>query len=95
MISQGLRRRAPLDALIVPAVRKTVKWNSPIFGIEGQGWFLGVHCFTNTAKVAFFCGTSLRPVPPGKSKSKDTRYLDVHQGRLDLVLAAVPKTVCI
>src|SRR6266487_1228012 len=51
-----------LDALIVrtvPGVRKAVKWNSPLYGIEGQGWFLGVHCFTNYVKVAFFRGTSL------------------------------------
>jgi hypothetical protein len=56
-----------LDALIartVPGVRKGVKWNSPLYGIEGQGWFLGVHCFTKYVKVAFFRGTSLRPVPP-------------------------------
>ena len=70
-----------LDALIVrtvPGVRKAVKWNSPFYGVEGQGWFLGMHCFTNYVKVAFFRGTSLRPVPPGASKSKDTRYLDIH-----------------
>jgi hypothetical protein len=72
-----------LDALIVrtvPGVRKAIKWNSPFYGVEGQGWFLGVHCFTNYVKVAFFRGTSLRPVPPGESKSKDTRYLDLHEG---------------
>ena len=71
-----------LDALIVrtvPSVRKAVKWNSPFYGIEGQGWFLGIHCLTNYVKVAFFRGTSLRPVPPGESKSKDTRYLDIHE----------------
>jgi hypothetical protein len=71
-----------LDALIVrtlPGVRKAVKWNSPLYGVEGQGWFLGIHTFTNYVKVAFFRGTSLRPVPPGESKSKDTRYLDIHQ----------------
>ena len=71
-----------LDALIVrtvPGVRKTVKWNSPFYGVEGKGWFLGIHCFTKYVKVAFFRGTSLRPVPPGGSKSKDTRYLDVHE----------------
>ena len=70
-----------LDALIVrtvPGVRKAVKWNTPFYGIEGQGWFLGFHCFTSYVKVAFFRGTSLRPVPPGESKSKDTRYLDIH-----------------
>jgi len=71
-----------LDALIVrtvPGVRKAVKWNSPFYGIEGQGWFLSFHCFTKYVKVAFFRGTSLRPVPPGCSKSKDTRYLDIHE----------------
>ena len=74
-----------LDALIVctvPGVRKAVKWNSPCYGVEGQGWLLGVHCFTNYVKVAFFRGTSLRPVPPGESKSKETRYLDIHEDDL-------------
>ena len=72
-----------LDALVVdtvPNVRKAVKWNSPLYGIEGQGWFLGLHTFTRYVKVAFFRGTSLRPVPPGASKSKDTRYIDIHEG---------------
>ena len=72
-----------LDALIVrnvPNVRKAVKWNSPLYGIEGQGWFLGFHTFTHYVKVAFFRGTSLRPVPPGPSKHKDTRYIDIHEG---------------
>jgi hypothetical protein len=71
-----------LDALIVrtvPGVSKAVKWNSPLYGVEGQGWFLGVHCFTKYVKVTFFRGTSLRPVPPGESKSKDTRYLNIHE----------------
>jgi hypothetical protein len=72
-----------LDALIVrtvPGVRKAVRWNSPLYGVEGQGWFLGIHCFTDYVKVAFFRGTSLHPVPPRESKSKDTRYLDIHDG---------------
>ena len=71
-----------LDALIVrtvPGVRKAVKWNSPLYGIEGQGWFLGVHVFAKYVKVAFFRGTALRPVPPGESKTKDTRYLDIRE----------------
>jgi len=71
-----------LDALIVrtvPAVSKAVKWNSPFYGIEGQGWFLGIHCFTKYIKVAFFRGTSLRPLPPGESKQKEVRYLDIHE----------------
>ena len=71
-----------LDALIVtsvPSVRKAVKWNSPFYGVEGQGWFLGVHAFTKYLKLAFFRGTSLRPMPPGESKTPETRYLDVHE----------------
>ena len=72
-----------LDALIVrsvPNVRKAVKWNSPFYGIEGQGWFLALHTFTRYVKVAFFRGTSLRPVPPGASKSRETRYIDIYEG---------------
>ena len=75
-----------LDALIarnVPNVRKAVKWNSPFYGIEGQGWFLSFHVFTRYAKVTFFRGTSLRPVPPGASKDKYTRHHDIHEGELD------------
>ena len=75
-----------LDALIVrtvPGVRKAVKWNSPFYGVEGQGWFLNFHTFTNYVKVAFFRGTSLRPVPPGESKHKEVRYLDIHEDQLD------------
>ena len=69
-----------LDALIVrtvPGVRKAVKWNSPFYGIEGQGWFLSYHCYTRYVKVAFFRGALLRPLPPGESKHKDVRYLDI------------------
>jgi len=72
-----------LDALImrtVPGVHKAVKWNSPFYGIEDDGWFLSFHCFTKYVKVAFFRGASLRPVPPGASKHKDVRYLDIHEG---------------
>ena len=76
-----------LDALIVrnvPEVRKAVKWNTPFYGIAGQGWFLGFHTFANYVKVAFFRGTSLRPVPPGSSKQKEVRYFDIHeQDQLD------------
>jgi len=71
-----------LDALIVrsvPNVRKAVKWNSPFYGVEGQGWFLSFHVFTHYVKVTFFRGASLRPVPPGASKHKDVRYLDIRQ----------------
>ena len=71
-----------LDALIertVPGVHKAVKWNSPLYGIADNGWFLGVHVFTKYVKVAFFRGASLRPVPPGESKQMDVRYLDIHE----------------
>jgi hypothetical protein len=75
-----------LDELVtrsVPGVQKAVKWNSPFYGIEGDGWFLSFHCFTNYIKVTFFRGTSLKPVPPGESKHLEVRYLDVRQGELD------------
>jgi hypothetical protein len=74
-----------LDALIartVPGVRKAVKWNSPFYGVGGEdsGWFLSFHCYTRYVKVAFFRGASLRPVPPGASKHREVRYLDIHEG---------------
>lgn len=71
-----------LDRLIsktVPGVRKAVKWNTPFYGVEGQGWFLGYHCLTKYVKVAFFRGTALKPMPPGTSKQKDVRYFDIHE----------------
>ena len=74
-----------LDALIVrnvPNVRKAVKWNSPFYGIEGRGWFLGFHVFTHYVKVTFFRGTSLRPVPQGGT-AKDARWIDIHEDDLD------------
>ena len=71
-----------LDAIIeraVPDVRKAVKWNSPFYGREGRGWFLGVHCFTKYIKIAFFQGASLQPAPPGMSKDANPRYLDLYE----------------
>lgn len=73
---------ARVDALIVkafPKVVKAVKWNSPFYGVEGQGWFLGMHVLTKYVKVAFFRGTSLKPMPPGTSKNAETRYLDIRE----------------
>ena len=72
-----------LDALVVrtvPGVRKAVRWNSPFYGVEGRGWFLGVHCLTKYVKVAFFRGTALHPVPPVASKKEGTRYFHIHEG---------------
>jgi hypothetical protein len=74
------RRLDALIVLTVPGVCKAVKWNSPFYGVEGQGWFLSLHCFTRYVKVAFFRGTLLRPVPPGESKQKEVRYLNLHEG---------------
>jgi hypothetical protein len=71
-----------LDTLIVrtvPNVQKAVKWNSPFYGVQDQGWFLSFHCFTKYVKVTFFRGTALRPMPPGASKHADVRYLDIRE----------------
>lgn len=72
-----------LDALIertVPGVQKAVKWNSPLYGVEGQGWFLGVHCFNRYIKLTFFRGASLDPLPPVESKDANTRYFHIREG---------------
>ncbi|WP_340646576.1 DUF1801 domain-containing protein [Phenylobacterium sp.] len=71
-----------IDGLIVeavPGVRKAVKWNSPFYGVDGDGWFLSLHVYTHYIKVAFFRGRSLEPVPPEPSKSRDTRYLNIRE----------------
>ena len=78
---RDLTRR--VDALItanVPHARKAVKWNSPFYGVEGQGWFVSLHVFTRYLKVTFFRGTSLRPVPLCASKAKEMRFVDLHEG---------------
>jgi len=73
------RRLGATIVRTVPGVRKAVKWNSPFYGLEGEGWFLSFHCFAKYVKVAFFRGASLAPLPPGASKQKDVRYLDVRE----------------
>jgi len=78
---QDVSRR--LDALVVatvPGVKKAVKWNSPFYGLEGNGWFLSFHCFTKYIKVSFFRGADLRPLPPGTSTQEAVRYLDIGDG---------------
>ena len=75
-----------LDALIVrtvPNVRKAVRWNSPFYGVEGQGWFLNMHCLTSYIKVAFLNGASLRPLPPVESKREGVRYYHIYECQLD------------
>ena len=72
-----------LDTLItrtLPGVRKAVKWNSPLYGMDGQTWFLGLHCFAKYIKLAFFRGTSLNPAPPVDSKNAETRYFHIYEG---------------
>jgi hypothetical protein len=79
---QDIGRR--LDALIVqsvPDVHKAVKWNTPFYGVRDDHWFVAFHCFTKYVKVTFFRGTSLDPIPPGKSKQAEVRYLDIYQDR--------------
>ena len=80
----GWKREAgqKLDAIIteaVPGVAKAVKWNSPFYGMERDVWFLSFHCMTAYVKVAFFRGAALDPLPPGASKQKDVRYLDIRE----------------
>lgn len=72
-----------IDALVVdavPGVRKAVRWNTPFYGVEGQGWFLAFHCITKYVKVTFFRGGALDPVPPVASKVEGVRYLHIHEG---------------
>jgi hypothetical protein len=73
------RRVDALIVRVVPAVHKAVKWNSPFYGFADKTWFLSYHCFANYVKVTFFRGTSLEPVPPGKSKHPQVRYFDIHE----------------
>lgn len=71
------------DALVertVPGVARAVKWNSPLYGVAGKGWFLGIHCFAKYIKIAFFRGAQLDPVPPVTSKDENTRYVHIHEG---------------
>jgi len=72
-----------LDALItrtLPKVQKAVKWNSPFYGVAGMGWVLSFHTFAKYVKVGFFRGADLKPMPPGTSKDKAMRYLDIREG---------------
>ncbi len=75
-----------LDDIIVreaPGVRKAVRWNSPWYGIAGQGWFLSFHVFTRYVKVTFLNGVSLQPEPPGSGKDPDSRWYDIYEGEFD------------
>lgn len=78
------RRLDGIIASTVPDVRKAVKWNTPFYGMEDDVWFLAFHCFTKYVKVTFFRGTALQPVPPGKSKQPEVRYLDIYEDAFDV-----------
>ena len=83
------RRLDELVVRTVPGVRKAVRWNSPFYGVEGQGWFLSYHCFTRYVKVTFLNGGSLDPLPPVESKDPDTRYYHIQEdGKIDDDLVA-------
>lgn len=73
------RRLDMLIARAVPDVQKAVKWNTPLYGMDGESWFLSYHCFTKYVKVAFLRGASLKPLPPGASKHEHVRYLDIRE----------------
>ena len=77
------RRLDDLIVRTVPNVRKAVRWNSPWYGIEGEGWFVSYHVFTRYVKVTFLNGASLRPVPPGSGKDPGSRWIDIYEGELD------------
>jgi hypothetical protein len=75
-----------IDALVTratPRVRKAVKYNSPLYGTDGETWFLSIRCFDRYLKVCFFRGTQLDPTPPVASKTPHARYL--HVGESDAI----------
>jgi hypothetical protein len=77
---------AQLDRLVeqvVPGVKKAVKWNSPLYGVEGQGWFMGLHGFKNYLKLNFFFGQQLTPLPPVGSKDPNARYVHITEDGID------------
>ncbi len=77
------RRLDELIVGIVPKVRKAVRWNSPWYGVEGQGWFLSTHVFSKYVKVTFLNGAQLLPEPPGSGKDPDARWVNIFEGELD------------
>ena len=77
------RRIDDLIVRTVPDVRKAVRWNSPWYGVEGEGWFVSYHVFTRYVKVTFLNGASLSPAPPGSGKDPDSRWVDIYEGQLD------------
>ncbi len=79
--SAAARRLDQLVEKTVPGVSKAVKWNSPFYGVDGQGWFLSFHVFTKYIKVTFFRGAHLDPLPPVGSKDPNTRYVHIEEDK--------------
>ncbi len=80
---QTTRRIDEIIVENVPGVLKAVRWNSPFYGIEGQGWFVSYHMFSRYIKVTFLNGATLDPEPPGSGKDPDSRWIDIHEDELD------------
>jgi hypothetical protein len=77
---------AAIDRFVVnevPGVNKAVKWNTPLYGLDGETWFLSMHCFKSYVRVTFFKGTELDPMPPKSSKVAGVRYYDVGEAGID------------
>ena len=78
---QAVCRR--IDAIVseqVPGVCKAIKWNSPLYGVERDYWFLSLHCYDKYVKVTFFKGGQLEPPPPEPSKYPAIRHFHVREG---------------
>lgn len=60
----------------VPDVRRAIKWSSPMWGLEGRGWFAAFGSFKNYTKVNFFKGAALKPQPP-EGEGKEMRSVNI------------------
>lgn len=73
-----------VDELVVstiPGVKKAVKWNTPLYGLDGSTWFLSMHCFKTYVRLTFFNGTELDPLPEKSSKVPGVRYHDIGEAQ--------------
>lgn len=77
--SQVGRRLDAIIARTVPGVQKAVKWNTPLYGMAQDVYFVSYHCMTKYVKVAFHNGAELDPRPPGVSRQARVRYLDIFE----------------
>ena len=74
-----------LDALIVrtvPGVRKAVKWNSPLYGVEGRRAGLVPQLSIASRSTSRWLSSAARRCVlsrPASPSSKEVRYLDIHE----------------